>query len=58
MGNYSPLKPKPDNRNPRPEDQFSTDVKVFANYILKQRDRRDQRPATQLTKGRQWRGHS
>lgn len=50
MGNYSPLKPKPDNRNPRPEDQFSTDVKVFANYI-RNSVTGVTNAATQLTKG-------
>ena len=50
MGNYSPLKPKPDNRNPRPEDQFSTDVKVFANYIRNSVTGMTN-AATQLTKG-------
>ena len=50
MGNYSPLKPKPDNRNPGPEDQFSTDVKVFANYI-RNSVTGVTNAATQLTKG-------
>lgn len=50
MGNYSLLKPKPDNRNPRPEDQFSTDVKVFANYI-RNSVTGVTNAATQLTKG-------
>lgn len=50
MGNYSPLKPKPDNRNPGPEDQFSADVKVFANYIRNSVNGVTN-AATQLTKG-------
>ena len=51
MGNYYPAETETGtNRNPGPEDQFSADVKVFANYIRNSVNGVTN-AATQLTKG-------